>query len=168
MEAVPEYTVIEAEPGEDIRLTTALGLCQCPAHPSRPPGMRRWCSATAGNWCPPSCSRRMMLWYGVTPEEVKVRLGSDIRLGDKLTIPINRAGAMLVDWKQPFDRVGFDDLVLAEDQIEGKHATVIDPGHPQGPPADPGPHRCQIADTAPCHRPHGRAGRTLRQGPRDR
>ena len=34
---------------------------------------------------------------------------------------------MLVDWKQPCDRVGFDDLVLAEDQLQGKHATIIDP-----------------------------------------
>jgi hypothetical protein len=124
--AVPEYTVIEAEPGEDIRLTTALGFCNVP--PSEPaarhaPLVFRY----RGNMVPSFVLEAMMLWYGVTPEEVEVRLGTDIRLGDKLTVPINRAGAMLVDWKQPYERVGFDDMVLAEDQLEGKHATVIDP-----------------------------------------
>jgi hypothetical protein len=126
VEAVPEYTVIEAEPGEDIRLTTALGFCNVP--PSEQTA--RHASMVfryRGNMVPSFVLEAMMLWYGVTPEEIEVRLGSEIRLGDKLTIPINRAGAMLVDWKQPFDRVGFDDMVLAEDQLEGKHATVIDP-----------------------------------------
>jgi len=125
-EAVPEYTVIEAEPGEDIRLTTALGFCNVPPSETtarHAPMVFRY----RGNMVASFVLEAMMLWYGVTPEEVEVRLGSDIRLGDKLTIPINRAGAMLVDWKQPYDRVGFDDLVLAEDQLEGKHATVIDP-----------------------------------------
>jgi hypothetical protein len=126
MEAVPEYTVIEAEPGEDIRLTAALGFCDVP--PSEPaarhaPLVFRY----RGNLVSSFVLQAMMLWYGVRPEDVEVRLGSDIRLGSKLTIPINQAGAMLVDWKQPYDRVGFDDLVLAEDQLEGKHATVVDP-----------------------------------------
>jgi hypothetical protein len=126
MEAVPEYTVIEAEPGEDIRLTTALGFCNVP--PSErtarhAPLVFRY----RGNLVASFVLRAMMLWYGVTPEEIDVRLGSYIRLGEKLTIPVNQAGAMLVDWKQPYDRVGFDDLVLAEDQLEGKHATVVDP-----------------------------------------
>jgi hypothetical protein len=125
-EAVPEYTVIEAEPGEDIRLTTALGFCNVP------PAERTARHAPLvfryrGNMVASFVLEAMMLWYGVTPEEVQVRLGSEIRLGNKLSIPVNHSGAMLVDWKQPFDRVGFDDLVLAEDQLEGKHATVIDP-----------------------------------------
>lgn len=57
MEAVPEYTIIEAEPGEDIRLTTALGFTDVP--PSEPtarhaPLVFRY----RGSWCPPSSSRR--------------------------------------------------------------------------------------------------------------
>jgi hypothetical protein len=56
-----------------------------------------------------------------------VRLGDSIRLGSDLTIPINKAGAMIVDWKQPVDRAGFDDFELAADQIENKHTPVIDP-----------------------------------------
>jgi hypothetical protein len=125
-EAVPEYTVIDAEPAEDIRLTTALGFCDVP--PSErlarhAPLVFRY----RGNMVASFVLEAMMLWYGVTPEEVQVRLGSEVRLGNKLSIPVNLSGAMLVDWKQPYDRVGFDDLVLAEDQLEGKHATVIDP-----------------------------------------
>jgi len=125
-DAVPEYTVIAAEPGEDIRLTTALGFSDVPRSETtarHAPLVFRY----RGQMVPSFALEAMMLWNGVTPEEVEVRLGSDIRLGDKLTIPVNEAGAMLVDWKQPYNRVGFDDLVLAEDQLEGRHATVIDP-----------------------------------------
>jgi hypothetical protein len=126
MEAVPEYTVIEEEPGEDIRLTTALGFSNVPPSETtarHAPLVFRY----RGQIVPSFALEAMMLSYGVTPEEVQVRLGSEIRLGEKLTIPVNEAGAMLLDWKQPFERVGFDDLVLAVDQLEGKHATVIDP-----------------------------------------
>ena len=35
--------------------------------------------------------------------------------GGELTIPINQGGAMLVDWKVPFERAGFDDIELAVD-----------------------------------------------------
>jgi hypothetical protein len=124
MEAVPEYTVVEAEPGSDIRLTTALGFDDVPDSSARhAPLVFRY----RGEIVPSFALEAMMLYNGVTPEEVQVNLGSEIRLGDKLTIPVNEAGAMLVDWKQPYDRVGFDDMVLAVDQLEGKHATVIDP-----------------------------------------
>jgi hypothetical protein len=126
VDAVPEYTVVESEPGDDMRLTAALGFTNVP--PLEPtvrhaPLLFRY----RGQLVPSFALEAMMLWYGVIPEEVRINLGSDIRLGDKLTIPVNEAGAMLVDWKQPCAHVGFDDLVLAEDQLQGKHATVIDP-----------------------------------------
>ena len=129
MEAVPEFTVIDAEPGEDIRLTTGLGFANVP--PSEPaarhaPLVFRY----RGQIVPSFVLEGMMLWYGVVPDEVEVRLGSAIRLGNKLAIPVNRAGAMLVDWKQPYDHVGFDDLELAmdqADQLKGGHSTAVDP-----------------------------------------
>ena len=124
-ESVPEYTVIDSEPGEDIRLTTALGFTNVP--PAEPtaqhaPMVFRY----RGQMVPSFALQAMMLYHGVTPDEVEVRLGSVIRLGNKLTIPINQAGAMLVDWKQPFDHAGFDDLVLAANQLDENHAPVID------------------------------------------
>ena len=125
-EAVPEYTVIEAEPGEDIRLTTGLGFANAPA--SEPtaqhaPLVFRY----RGQMVASFVLEGLMLWHGVMPDEVEVRLGSEIRLGEKLTIPVNRAGAMLVDWTQPYDRAGFDELLLAVDQLEGKHTPIIPP-----------------------------------------
>jgi hypothetical protein len=123
-EAVPEYTIIEAEPGTDIRLTTALGFDDVPEHaPRHAPLVFRY----RGEIVPSFALEAMMLYYGVTPDQVQVTLGSDIRVGDKLSIPVDASGGMLVDWKQPYDRVGFDDMVLAVDQIEGKRAPVVDP-----------------------------------------
>jgi len=125
-DAVPEYTVIEAEPGEDIRLTAALGFANVPTTEpvaQHAPLVFRY----RGQVVPSFALEAMMLWYGVLPEDVEVHLGSDIRLGSKLTIPINQAGAMLVDWKVPYDRAGFDDLELAVDQLEHNHPPVIDP-----------------------------------------
>ena len=126
-DAVPEYTVIESEPGEDIRLTAALGFANVPPTETvtqHAPLVFRY----RGQMVPSFALQAMMLWFGVLPEEVDVNLGSAIRLGKKLTIPINAAGAMLVDWKQPYDRAGFDDLALAVEQLEQKHLPVIDPG----------------------------------------
>jgi len=124
--AVPEYTVIEGEPGEDIRLTAALGFANVP--PTEPtaehaPLVFRY----RGEVVPSFVLEGMMLWYGVTPDEVEVRLGSAIRLGEKLTIPVNQAGAMLLDWKQPYDRVSYDDLELTADQLEKGLAPLIAP-----------------------------------------
>lgn len=126
LDSVPEYTVIDAEPGEDIRLSTALGFVNVPpseAAVRHAPLVFRY----RGQMVPSFVLEGMMLWYGVTPGEVEVRLGSEIRLGDKLTIPVNQAGAMLVDWSQPYDRAGFDDLELAVNQNELKHPPVIAP-----------------------------------------
>jgi len=128
-EAVPEFTVIDGEPGEDIRLMTALGFDNIPSSEStaqHAPLVFRY----RGQIVPSFALEAMMLWYGALPDEVEVRLGSAIRLGNKLTIPVDSAGAMLVDWKQPYDRVGFDDLELAMDQaeqIKGGHPTAVDP-----------------------------------------
>jgi hypothetical protein len=126
VDPVPEYTIIEAEPGEDIRLTASLGFANVP--PVEPtaahaPLVFRY----RGQVVPSFVLQALMLWHGVLPGEVEVRLGSEIKLGDKLTIPINGAGAMLVDWAQPYDRAGFDDLELAVDQVEKKLKPVIDP-----------------------------------------
>jgi hypothetical protein len=125
-DAVPEYTIIEAEPGADIRLTAGLGFANVPAtEPTaeHAPLVFRY----RGQLVPSFVLEAMMLWHGVQPGDVEVRLGSEIRLGDKLTIPVNEAGAMPVDWKQPYERVGFDDLELSVDQLDKKLTPAIDP-----------------------------------------
>ncbi|HEX4086060.1 MAG TPA: CHASE2 domain-containing protein [Chthoniobacteraceae bacterium] len=123
---VPEFTVVESEPDEDLRLTAGLGFTNVPrseATAEHAPMVFRY----RGELVPSFALEAMMLWHGVTPDDVEVRLGDSIRLGNKLTIPVNDSGAMLVDWRQPYDRAGFDDLVLAQDQLEHKHTPVIDP-----------------------------------------
>ena len=57
MEAVPDYTVIEAEPSEDMRLTAAMAFVNVPTtEPTveHAPLVFRY----RGNWCRPSCWRR--------------------------------------------------------------------------------------------------------------
>ena len=125
-DAVPEFTVVEAEPGEELRLAAALGFANVPPVETtamHAPLVFRY----RGELVPSFVLEGLMLWRGVTPEEVAVRLGSEIRLGKDLAIPVNRAGAMRVDWKQPYDRAGFDDLELSVEQLEQKHPTYIDP-----------------------------------------
>jgi hypothetical protein len=126
--AVPEYTVIEAEPAEELRLSAGLGFTNVP-HTEDVAQHAPLVFRYRGQIVPSFPLEALMLWNAVLPEDVQVRLGSEIRLGDKLTIPINQAGEMLVDWKVPYARAGFDDLELAVDQAEHNHASVIDPGN---------------------------------------
>jgi len=125
-DAVPEYTVIESEPGDDIRLSAALGYTNVPGN--EPTAQHAaMVFRYRGQMVPSFVLQALMLWYGVTPEDVDVTLGSEIRLGDSLAIPVNQAGAMLVDWQQPYDRAGFDDLELAVDQFEKKLTPIVPP-----------------------------------------
>jgi len=127
MDAVPDYMVVEAEPGEDIRLTAGLGFTNIP--PKTEPTVEHapMVFRYRGQVVPSFALEALMLWNGVTPGEVEVDLGTEIKLGKKLSIPINAAGAMRLDWKQPVDRAGFDDLELAANQLDNKHAPIIDP-----------------------------------------
>ena len=43
---------------------------------------------------------------------------ASIQLGGQGSIPIDRTGAMLIDWKTPYARAGFDDFLLSVEQIE--------------------------------------------------
>jgi len=129
MASVPDFTIVDGEPSEELRLMTALGFANVPPLETTAEHAQL-VFRYRGQIVPSFVLEGLMLWNGVTADEVEVRLGSAIRLGKKLTIPVNRAGAMLVDWKQPYDRVGFDDLELAmdqADQLKGGHVTAIDP-----------------------------------------
>ncbi len=123
---MPEFTAIAAEPSEDLRLSAALGFANVPEN--EPTGTAEHAPLVfryRGEMVPSLVLESLMLWHGVTPDEVEVTLGSQVRLGDKLSIPVNQAGAMMVDWSQPFYRAGFDDLELAVDQLEKKLTPVI-------------------------------------------
>ena len=124
--AIPEFTSIEREPREDLRLAASLGFTNLPASEngvSRAPLLFRY----RGQVVPSFVLQGLMLWFKVTLDEVKINIGSQITLGDKAKVPIDSAGSMLIDWKSPLTRVSFDDLLLAVQQAESKQKPVVAP-----------------------------------------
>lgn len=123
---IPQFTAIEREPKEELRLAATLGFANVPA-PSRGGFVRRapLLLAYRGQVVPSFALQAMMLWLGLSPEDVKVDLGSEIDMGGKMRIPIDATGGMLVDFKSPFTRIGFDDLLLAKAQIDAHKEPVV-------------------------------------------
>jgi hypothetical protein len=49
----------------------------------------------------------------------------EIALGEKIRIPIDETGAMRVDFRSPMRRFGFDDLLLAVEQLQSGQEPVV-------------------------------------------
>ena len=112
---IPEYRVVEAQATEELRLATVQGFSTWPAHnqSSRTaPLLLRYC----GQVVPSFVLQAAMLWEKVTPEEVEVEVGRHIRLGERVTIPIDAAGRMRVNFALPIGRCSFEDLVVAAEE----------------------------------------------------
>ncbi len=123
---VPQFTAVEHEPKEDLRLNAALGFINVPT--DRTPIRRAsLLFSYQGQIVPSFVLQSLMLWLNVLPDEVKVTLGAQIALGNKATIPIDSTGAMLVDFKSPFTRVAFEDLSLSVAQMQAKTTPAIAP-----------------------------------------
>ncbi|MDD5350859.1 MAG: CHASE2 domain-containing protein [Chthoniobacteraceae bacterium] len=116
---VPDFSVIGAQPGEDLRAAASLGFF-APPDGSRPGALRRvpLVFRYRGLVTPSFVLQAAMLWYGVTPEEVEVVPGSHIALGKALRIPVDAAGTMVVDFGVPFTRFPVSDLILAAEQAQ--------------------------------------------------
>jgi CHASE2 domain-containing sensor protein len=112
---VPEFTLIEAESAEDFRLSSTSGFTNLPGrdnwHRSVPLVLRY-----RGQLVPTFVLQSALLWEKAPLDDVSVVLGSHIAIGDRLTIPINAAGEMRVDFGSRRDQCGLDDLVLAAEQ----------------------------------------------------
>ncbi len=123
---VPSFTAIEREPKEELRLSSTLGFTNVPVvrEPLRHAPL---VFSYDGQIVPSFVLQTLMLWFKLTVDDVKVDFGNKIALGDKVTIPIDSSGSMLVDFRAPFTRVGFEDLLLATEQIEAKLPPVIQP-----------------------------------------
>src|SRR4030095_3965913 len=65
-----------------------------------------------------------MLWEEVTPDDVEIEVGSHIRLGGRVTIPIDAAGRMRVNMTLPIGRCGVEDLLVMAEQKDAKTRTV--------------------------------------------
>lgn len=112
---VPEFTIIETQSGEDFRLSSTAGFTNLPArdnwHRGVPLVLRY-----RGQLVPAYVLQATLLWEKAALDEVEVVLGSHVRIGSQLTIPINAAGEMRVDFGAERDECGLDDLVLAAEQ----------------------------------------------------
>jgi len=112
---VPEFTVIEEQSAEDFRLSSTSGFTNLPArdnwHRSVPLVLRY-----RGQVVPTFVLHAVLLWEKASLDEVTVALGSHVAIGDRLSIPINAAGEMRVDFGSARDQCGLDDLVLAAEQ----------------------------------------------------
>ena len=124
--AIPEFTAIEEQAGEDLRLsatTAGEGFTNVPFQGDitrKAPLVFRY----RGEVVPSLALQAIILWLKLTPDDVVVEPGVQIALGKKAAVPIDTAGRMNVDFKSPLTRFGCDDLLLAVDQ-QGKAATAI-------------------------------------------
>ncbi len=123
---VTHYTAIEDQPKEEYRSAPmlALGFVNLPARP----GVTRTMPLVfsyQGEVVPSFALQAVMLYLGLTTDDVTVDLGSTISLGNRLTIPIDATGAMRVDFGAPLTRFGFDDLLLAVEQVRNGRPPVV-------------------------------------------
>ncbi len=123
---IPDYTVVEAQAGEDYRLSSVPGFTNLPGdsnwHRSVPLVLRY-----RGHLVPSFILQAVIMWEKLTLDDVRVEIGSKISLGDQVDIPIDAAGQMRVDFGVPRGRCGLDDLVLAAAQFEAKTETHVPP-----------------------------------------
>ena len=125
--AIQEFTAIEEQAGEDLRLsatTAGQGFTNVPFQGEitrKAPLVFRY----RGEVVPSLALQAIILWLKLTPDDVVVEPGVRITLGKKAEVPIDAAGRMNVDFESPLTRFGCDDLLLAVDQQQGKRAQAI-------------------------------------------
>lgn len=123
--ALPEFPMVEREPSEDFRLSVTVGFTNLPAvherYNSAPLLFRH-----RGQVVPAFTLQAVMLWAKLTPDDVRVVLGSHVDLGDKLRVPIDAQGHVRIDFAARLQRFGFDELLLANEQLQAKNPPVVD------------------------------------------
>ncbi len=114
---VPAFTSVENWAEEDYRLSTKPGWMNMPDGP----GVRGSCPLLLryrGQPVPTMALQLAMHWAKVTTDEVEIVLGSHIALGPVVRIPIDETGRMPVNFGAHYDRVSYDELLLAREQSE--------------------------------------------------
>ena len=123
---VSDFAAIASWAGETLRLTTQPGWTNLPEHN----GPRGWCPLVLryrGQPVPTMVLQLAMHLEKVTIDEVEVVLGSHIALGKSHSLPIDAAGRMLLNVGADFNRVSYDNLLLAREQIERREAPACPP-----------------------------------------
>lgn len=121
---IPDFPVIERQPGEQYRLSASLGFTNLPAK-EYPDSFIPLILRYRGQVVPSFVLQAAMLWHKVAVDEVEVHVGSHISLGTRVRIPINDRGEMRVNWGVPRTVFSFEDLLLTAEQAAAKTETTI-------------------------------------------
>ena len=116
---LPEFSGIEHQPSEDVRVLSTLGFINFPqeaADDLHVPLLFQY----RGEVIPAFALQAVMLWLRATPDEVKIDIGSSIDLPAGIKIPIRSDGTLLVNPRieQSARHITIDELLLAAQQHE--------------------------------------------------
>lgn len=129
--AIPQFTLIEQQAGEDLRLSAAVGFTNVLSRGEvarEAPLLFNY----RGQIVPSLALQALIQWFKLTPDDVVVEPGAHIVLGRAATVPIDSAGRMNVDFNSPFARLGHDDLLLAAEQKQYKETAALSAGAMKG------------------------------------
>jgi hypothetical protein len=121
---VPEWTAIEAQPKEEFRLSSAVGFTNLPQglpSTTKVPLVLRY----QGQIVPSLVLQAAILWHKLSADEIEVVLGSHVALGPKRRIPIDKRGQMRLNFGAEALRIGYDELLLAAEQVAAKQKPKI-------------------------------------------
>jgi hypothetical protein len=123
---LPEFSGIEHQPGEDVRILSTLGFVNMPEESSddlHVPLLFQY----RGEVIPAFALQAALLWMRVTPDEVKIDIGTAITLPNGTKIPIRSDGTLLISPRMfsRARRVTVNELLLAAQQHESGAATAI-------------------------------------------
>src|SRR5436305_8599490 len=123
---LPEFSGIEHQPSEDIRVLSTLSFVNFPpeaADDLHVPLLFQY----RGDVIPAFALQAVMLWLRITPDEVKIDIGSSIDFPDGTKIPVRSDGTLLVrpQMNQRTRRLTIDELLLAAQQHQSGAASGI-------------------------------------------
>jgi hypothetical protein len=114
---IPEFTTIGLQAEPDLQLSIASGFLNLPETPGRHrtiPLLLRY----RGQVVPSFTLQAILLSEKLTLDDVSVEMGSNIRLGEHLVIPIDARGEMRVHFGAQKARCGFEDLLLSSARLD--------------------------------------------------
>jgi len=123
---LPAFSGIEHQPGEDVRILSTLGFINLPeesADDLHVPLLFQY----RGEVIPAFALQAALLWMRITPDEVKIDIGTAITLPNGTKIPIRSDGALLINPRvvNRARHVTMNELLLAAQQHESGAATAI-------------------------------------------
>ena len=123
---LPEFSGVEHQPGEDVRILSTLGFINLPeenADDLHVPLLFQY----RGEIIPSFALQAALLWMRLTPGEVKIDIGSAITLPNGARIPIGSDGTLLINPRivNRARHVTLNELLLAAQQHESGAATAM-------------------------------------------